>query len=76
MTKAKSILLKEERIAAESIVAKKIEKNLELIGATALEDKLQIGVPQTITELKKANIKIWVLTGDKLDTAENIGHGN
>jgi magnesium-transporting ATPase (P-type) len=35
---------------------------------------LQEGVPDTIAELKKANIRIWVLTGDKLDTAENIGH--
>lgn len=39
--------------------------NLQLLGATAIEDKLQDGVPETITKLAKADIKIWVLTGDK-----------
>ena len=51
-----------------------IENNLTLIGGTVVEDKLQSGVPKTIKELRSAGIKIWVLTGDKLDTAENIGH--
>lgn len=37
----------------------------QLIGASAVEDKLQDGVPQTIEQLAKADIKIWVLTGDK-----------
>ena len=37
----------------------------QLLGATAVEDKLQDGVPQTIEQLAKADIKIWVLTGDK-----------
>lgn len=39
--------------------------SVQLLGATAIEDKLQDGVPQTIETLAKANIKIWVLTGDK-----------
>ena len=51
-----------------------IENNLILIGGTVVEDKLQDKVPETIKELRSAGIKIWVLTGDKLDTAENIGH--
>uniref|UniRef100_A0AAY5ES70 Phospholipid-transporting ATPase n=1 Tax=Electrophorus electricus TaxID=8005 RepID=A0AAY5ES70_ELEEL len=51
-----------------------IEKDLLLIGATAIEDKLQDGVSQTIEQLAKADIKIWVLTGDKQETAENIGY--
>ena len=51
-----------------------IENNLTLIGGTVVEDKLQDKVPETIKELRSAGIKIWVLTGDKLDTAENIGH--
>uniref|UniRef100_A0A3B4VBU8 Phospholipid-transporting ATPase n=1 Tax=Seriola dumerili TaxID=41447 RepID=A0A3B4VBU8_SERDU len=51
-----------------------IEKDLLLLGATAIEDKLQDGVPQTIELLSKADIKIWVLTGDKQETAENIGY--
>ena len=49
-----------------------IEQDLELIGATMVEDKLQDKVAETIKDLRMAGIKIWVLTGDKNDTAENI----
>lgn len=42
-----------------------IECDMELVGVTAIEDKLQDGVPQTIANLQMAGIKIWVLTGDK-----------
>ena len=49
-----------------------IERDLTLLGATAIEDKLQVGVPRTIEQLMKANIAVWVLTGDKQDTAINI----
>ncbi|KAK8154437.1 hypothetical protein BKA80DRAFT_313523 [Phyllosticta citrichinensis] len=51
-----------------------IEQDLELAGATAIEDKLQKGVPQAIERLRRANIKMWMLTGDKRETAINIGH--
>lgn len=51
-----------------------IEVNLELAGATAIEDKLQDGVPETIDKLRRAKIKLWMLTGDKRETAINIGH--
>ncbi|KAK3887896.1 hypothetical protein Pcinc_008046 [Petrolisthes cinctipes] len=51
-----------------------IEKDLLLLGATAIEDKLQDGVPQTIANLALAGIKIWVLTGDKQETTINIGY--
>uniref|UniRef100_H2ZKG5 Phospholipid-transporting ATPase n=1 Tax=Ciona savignyi TaxID=51511 RepID=H2ZKG5_CIOSA len=51
-----------------------IEKNLFLLGASAIEDKLQQGVPETIATLAKADIKIWVLTGDKQETAINIAY--
>jgi magnesium-transporting ATPase (P-type) len=50
------------------------EKGLVLLGATAVEDRLQDNVPSTIHDLQDAGIKIWMLTGDKLETAENIGH--
>jgi phospholipid-translocating ATPase len=50
-----------------------IEKELILIGATAVEDKLQKGVPQCIDKLAQAGLKLWVLTGDKMETAINIG---
>jgi len=53
-----------------------IEKDLILMGATAIEDKLQDGVPDTIHNLAEANIKIWVLTGDKQETAINIGYSS
>lgn len=51
-----------------------IEQDFNLAGATAIEDKLQKGVPETIDKLRRANIKMWMLTGDKRETAINIGH--
>ncbi|CAK9144451.1 unnamed protein product [Ilex paraguariensis] len=50
-----------------------IECNLHLLGATAIEDKLQEGVPEAIESLRQAGIKVWVLTGDKQETAISIG---
>jgi phospholipid-transporting ATPase len=54
-------------------VAEIIEQNLVLLGATAIEDRLQDGVPDTIHTLQQAGIKIWILTGDRQETAINIG---
>lgn len=54
-------------------VANLIEQDLILLGATAIEDKLQNGVPETIANLAEAGVKLWVLTGDKPETAINIG---
>uniref|UniRef100_A0A7M4EY11 Phospholipid-transporting ATPase n=1 Tax=Crocodylus porosus TaxID=8502 RepID=A0A7M4EY11_CROPO len=51
-----------------------IEKNLHLLGATGVEDRLQEGVPETIANLRKAGLQIWVLTGDKQETAINIAY--
>ncbi|CAI5724951.1 unnamed protein product [Peronospora destructor] len=51
-----------------------MESNLELLGATAIEDRLQDGVPETMESLAKAGICIWVLTGDMEETAINIGY--
>ena len=53
--------------------AEKIETNFVLIGSTAIEDKLQDEVADTISFIKEAGIKLWVLTGDKIETAINIG---
>jgi magnesium-transporting ATPase (P-type) len=55
-------------------LASEIEQGFYLIGCTAVEDKLQDKVPETIRDFLKANIKVWMLTGDKLETAENIGY--
>ncbi|KAM7420818.1 hypothetical protein PAMA_015165 [Pampus argenteus] len=62
---------REDRLAA---AYEQIEQDMMLLGATAIEDKLQEGVPETIAVLSLANIKIWVLTGDKQETAVNIGY--
>uniref|UniRef100_A0AAR2LR36 Phospholipid-transporting ATPase n=1 Tax=Pygocentrus nattereri TaxID=42514 RepID=A0AAR2LR36_PYGNA len=67
----KAIDCREDRLAA---AYEEIEQDLMLLGATAIEDKLQEGVAETIAILSLANIKIWVLTGDKQETAVNIGY--
>uniref|UniRef100_A0A3B3ZU39 Phospholipid-transporting ATPase n=1 Tax=Periophthalmus magnuspinnatus TaxID=409849 RepID=A0A3B3ZU39_9GOBI len=61
---------REDQLAA---LYEEIEQDLKLLGVTAIEDKLQDGVPETIARLNLADIKIWMLTGDKL-TAINIGY--
>jgi len=55
-------------------VSELIEKELTLLGATAIEDKLQDGVPDAVNQLLEANIRVWMLTGDKKETAINIGY--
>ncbi|KAK7560515.1 phospholipid-translocating P-type ATPase [Phyllosticta citricarpa] len=54
-------------------VSDSIERDLWLLGGTAIEDRLQEGVPDAIALLGRAGIKLWVLTGDKVETAINIG---
>ncbi len=61
------------REEAMSVLQEELEKDLVVIGATAIEDKLQDKVGDTIAILKEAGIKVWVLTGDKVETAINIG---
>lgn len=63
-----------DRDALVDAAADKIEKHLILLGATAVEDKLQKGVPECIDKLAEAGVRIWVLTGDKMETAINIGY--
>ncbi|AES67819.1 putative phospholipid-translocating ATPase [Medicago truncatula] len=62
-----------DREAMLEKVSDSMERELILVGATAVEDKLQKGVPQCIDKLAQAGLKIWVLTGDKMETAINIG---
>jgi len=68
-----SILLEKRDEAMQDLQAE-IEQNLQLVGATAIEDKLQDEVDITISKLKESGIKVWVLTGDKVETAINIGY--
>lgn len=55
-------------------VMEAVERNLLFVGVTGVEDRLQDAVPEAIETLHKANIRLWVLTGDKLETAVNIGY--
>ncbi|NXG62140.1 AT8B3 ATPase, partial [Hemiprocne comata] len=68
-----SVLLQDRAQELDKLY-EEMEQNLQLLGATAIEDKLQDGVPETIQLLKLGNIKVWVLTGDKQETAVNIGY--
>ncbi|WOL16355.1 phospholipid-transporting ATPase 1 [Canna indica] len=55
-------------------VATSVEDHLQILGASAIEDKLQQGVPEAIESLRQAGMKVWVLTGDKQETAISIGY--
>lgn len=57
-------------------VASNVEKSLTILGASGIEDKLQKGVPEAIESLRVAGIKVWVLTGDKQETAISIGYSS
>ncbi|KAK9838944.1 hypothetical protein WJX74_006434 [Apatococcus lobatus] len=61
-----------DREAKMEAAAHKIEAQLELLGATAVEDRLQTGVPKAVHTLLQAGIRVWVLTGDKIETAISI----
>uniref|UniRef100_UPI0037E9513F phospholipid-transporting ATPase VB n=1 Tax=Semicossyphus pulcher TaxID=241346 RepID=UPI0037E9513F len=61
-----------EELVMDSAV--QLETNLSLLGATGIEDRLQESVPDTIVALRDAGIQVWVLTGDKPETAVNIGY--
>ena len=50
-----------------------IERDFEIIGSTAVQDNLQDNVPETLQKFRKAGISTWVLTGDKIETAINVG---
>jgi phospholipid-transporting ATPase len=70
---SKAAIAIEDRESLIDQCYEELEQNLTLIGCSAIEDKLQDEVPETIETLSKAGIKIWMLTGDKLETAVNIG---
>ena len=71
-TEAKTSLT--DRDAKVEVVNDEIERELILVGATAIEDRLQDSVPECLDLLANAGIRIWMLTGDKLETAINIGY--
>lgn len=63
-----------DRKAKIDSVGAEVEKDLTLLGTTAIEDKLQEGVGESIEKIRRAGIKMWMLTGDKRETAINIGY--
>ena len=62
------------RDEAKARAAERIEVGMQILGVTGIEDSLQDEVPETIRLLKEAGIVVWVLTGDKVETAINIGY--
>ncbi|KAK7266090.1 hypothetical protein RIF29_18730 [Crotalaria pallida] len=71
--KAKTSVSADRDVLVDAAVDK-MERDLILLGTTAVEDRLQSGVPECIDKLAQAGIKLWVLTGDKMETAVNIGY--
>ena len=53
-----------------------LEKDLEILAGTGIEDKLQEKLPQTVAYIRDSGVKLWVITGDKLGTAKNIGYSS
>ena len=70
--KAENALEKRDKLLMESY--NRMEKRMTLLGTTGIEDRLQEGVPETIARLRAAGIVVWVLTGDKQETAINIAY--
>lgn len=68
---ARTSVLDRDNLLSKCALA--IEHSLELVGASAIEDKLQDGVPDAIKKLRASGVSVWVLTGDKAETAKNIG---
>lgn len=64
--------LSSRRVSVIAASYEKMESNLTLLGATGVEDQLQEGVQETLESLRAAGIKVWILTGDKVETAVNI----
>ncbi|KAF7022367.1 hypothetical protein CFC21_035151 [Triticum aestivum] len=55
-------------------IAANVECNIHILVASGIEDKLQDGVPEAIESLRQAGMKVWILTGDKQETAISIGY--
>ncbi|EFJ44669.1 hypothetical protein VOLCADRAFT_121291 [Volvox carteri f. nagariensis] len=60
------------RAAALDSLAEEIEREMQLVGVAAIEDQLQDGVPEAVATLLAAGVRVWMITGDKLETAVNI----
>ena len=65
--------MSEDNTSTSKEIEQILQQEFELIGGTAIEDQLQDNVKKTIENLRMADIKVWMLTGDKKETAINIG---
>ncbi|KAJ9478875.1 putative phospholipid-transporting ATPase NEO1 [Pseudozyma hubeiensis] len=70
--KAARVQVEDRNQAMAGAIAEHLENNLELLGLTGVEDKLQEDVKMTLELLRNAGIKVWMLTGDKIETATCI----
>ncbi|GAA5811925.1 hypothetical protein MFLAVUS_005372 [Mucor flavus] len=66
------VSLHDRNMLKQSVVETFLESNLELLGLTGVEDKLQEGVKNTLEQMRNAGLKVWMLTGDKIETATCI----
>ncbi|KAL9104418.1 MAG: hypothetical protein Q9163_000623 [Psora crenata] len=70
--KQASLSLQNRDSSMTQVVQEHLEHNLELLGVTGVEDKLQKDVKPSLELLRNAGIKIWMLTGDKVETARCV----
>lgn len=70
--KAARVQVEDRNQAMARAIEEHLENNLELLGLTGVEDKLQEDVKMTLELLRNAGIKVWMLTGDKIETATCI----
>ncbi|CEI97152.1 Putative Aminophospholipid-transporting P-type ATPase [Rhizopus microsporus] len=66
------VSLHDRNVLKQSVVETILESNLELLGLTGVEDKLQDGVKNTLEQMRNAGLRVWMLTGDKIETATCI----
>ncbi|KAG1146885.1 hypothetical protein G6F37_005178 [Rhizopus arrhizus] len=66
------VSLHDRNALKQSVVEEVLESNLELLGLTGVEDKLQEGVKNTLEQMRNAGLRVWMLTGDKIETATCI----
>lgn len=69
--KKANLAIHDRAVQIQAVVCQ-LERNLKLLGLTGVEDKLQENVNQSLENLRNAGVKIWMLTGDKIETAISI----
>jgi phospholipid-translocating ATPase len=67
-----SLAINGREASMQAVVSQHLERDLELLGVTGVEDKLQKDVKPSLELLRNAGVKIWMLTGDKVETARCV----